>query len=579
MSLWSDILSTQIVSFSQWGLIISMSALLIRSVFIQLGRTLSFANFPKNIRYYNVPAQNGFTYVLYGFITIQSITLILSLFSGAYLYSFLYLANIGVFTVLTLNSYRSANGNRNLTYYESQYNQILTLSEFLPKQQEQLQTMQTEMQSFQSLLEERKKAFHPYVQGDFLPNSLKHYESLRSIYQDVLSENLEQKLRTLKEEFERGVKAYVENNSFVQLTTVDSSLPSQKGFNELLSKNVEVLNHDTKNLAPILFQDFSKYDETEIIEIIDLATKYRFSVTSNEIDHILERVKTLPSKTQLLNRLYSSNAITAPIIIQYLEQDQDWIITPQMYDILKPGELSNVLSLLVEKDLLQSTRKFLQQLPALKLQILYRITREVKNSTSELILEFRSFLPLRFMFSDPSTMYFDMYNALLASGHRLNIGTYDGISFGDAIIQNNDLIMSTYQNKYNETSELRRSFESIKLDLLSSNLRQSSMIRLETAMELFYQYAVNLKQKEATVLFQLLEGCFLIEETDRLKVEQFLTNQGQAVVSATSVTKHNESGVSKLKRLLKSEPALIKQIMSRIEQQRQSYDRLLEWVK
>jgi hypothetical protein len=578
MSLWSDVLSTQIVSFSQWGLILSIGVLVIRSAQIKSGRTLSFANFPKNIRYYDVPVQSRLTYILYGLITIQTLVLFLSVLSGAYLYSLLYLANIGVFTILILNTYRAANGNRNLTYYESQYGQILKLSEFLPKQQEQLQTMQKELQSFELLVEERKKVFKPYLKGDFLPDSLKHYESLKSIYQDVLSENLELKLRKLKEEFERGVKAYVAGNPNVSLSPIESTLPNQKGFNNLLNKNIEVLNNDTKNLAPILFQDFSKYDEKEIINIIDLATKYRFTVTSNEIDRILERVKALPSKAELLNRLYSSNAITAPIIIYYLEQDQDWIITPQMYDILKPGELSNVLSLLVEKNLLQSTRKFLQQLPALKLQILYRITREVKNPTSELILEFRSFLPLRFMFSDPSTMYFDMYNALVDSGNRIGIGL-SSAGLSEAIIRNKDLIMNTYQNKYEETSALRRSFEAIKLDLLSSNLRQSTMIRLETAMELFYQYAVNLKQKEATVLFQLLEGCFLIEETDRIKVEHFLANQGHLVSSGNSIVKHNESGISKLKRLLKTEPALIKQIMSRIEQQRQSYDRLLEWVK
>jgi hypothetical protein len=279
-----------------------------------------------------------------------------------------------------------------------------------------------------------------------------------------------------------------------------------------------------------------------------------------------------------LNLLYSSNAITAPIIIQYLEQDQDWIITTQMYDILKAGELSNILSLLVEKNLLQSTRKFLQKLPALKLQILYRITREVKNPTSELILEFRSFLPLRFMFSDPSTMYFNMYNALKNIGKASGLGSQEDKTLQTSMIQDKELILRTYQNEYDRSSDLRSQFESVKLDFLSSNLKNSSMIRLEAAMELFYQYAVNLRQQEAQVLYELLEALYFIEETDRLKLEEFQTNQGIQVPAQMSLSNYNDNGKTKLKRLIGKHQSLIKQLMSRIEQQRQSYDRLLEMV-
>jgi hypothetical protein len=104
------------------------------------------------------------------------------------------------------------------------------------------------------------------------------------------------------------------------------------------------------------------------------------------------------------------------------------------------------------------------------------------------------------------------------------------------------------------------------------------MIRLEAAMELFYQYAVNLRQQEAQVLYELLEALYFIEETDRLKLEEFQTNQGIQVPAQMSLSNYNDNGKTKLKRLIGKHQSLIKQLMSRIEQQRQSYDRLLEMV-
>ena len=578
MTLLSDIFAYAIITISLWSLFLSVILYVVREWSISSGRKLSFSNFPRNLKSYNLTATNGIAFAMYVFIGSQVLFLILSIFGGAYLYSFLYLTNMGVGTLLWLYSLAPASANRDLSRYQRNYDEIVKLAESLPKQAALLQQMEVELKEFESLILERKNEFSKFIDGDFLSDSQAHYEQLKNIYQQEKSNNLQAKISSLKADFENAVKAFVINNVNVPIPQADISTSSGKAFNDLIIKNTDVISADTKKLSVLLFQDFSTYDEKEIIEIIRLATKYRFSVTSVEIDRILHRVKTLPSKADLLNLLYSSNAITAPIIIQYLEQDQDWIITTQMYDILKAGELSNILSLLVEKNLLQSTRKFLQKLPALKLQILYRITREVKNPTSELILEFRSFLPLRFMFSDPSTMYFNMYNALKNIGEASGLGSQEDKTLQTSMIQDKELILKTYQNEYDRSSDLRSQFESVKLDFLSSNLKNSSMIRLEAAMELFYQYAVNLRQQEAQVLYELLEALYFIEETDRLKLEEFQTNQGIQVPAQMSLSNYNDNGKTKLKRLIGKHQSLIKQLMSRIEQQRQSYDRLLEMV-
>jgi len=578
MTLLSDIFAYAIITISLWSLFLSVILYVVREWSISSGRKLSFSNFPRNLKSYNLTATNGIAFAMYVFIGSQVLFLILSIFGGAYLYSFLYLTNMGVGTLLWLYSLAPASANRDLSRYQRNYDEIVKLAESLPKQAALLQQMEVELKEFESLILERKNEFSKFIDGDFLSDSQVHYEQLKNIYHQEKSNNLQAKISSLKADFENAVKAFVINNVNVPIPQADISTSSGKAFNDLIIKNTDVISADTKKLSVLLFQDFSTYDEKEIIEIIRLATKYRFSVTSVEIDRILHRVKTLPSKADLLNLLYSSNAITAPIIIQYLEQDQDWIITTQMYDILKAGELSNILSLLVEKNLLQSTRKFLQKLPALKLQILYRITREVKNPTSELILEFRSFLPLRFMFSDPSTMYFNMYNALKNIGEASGLGSQEDKTLQTSMIQDKELILKTYQNEYDRSSDIRSQFESVKLDFLSSNLKNSSMIRLEAAMELFYQYAVNLRQQEAQVLYELLEALYFIEETDRLKLEEFQTNQGIQVPAQMSLSNYNDNGKTKLKRLIGKHQSLIKQLMSRIEQQRQSYDRLLEMV-
>jgi hypothetical protein len=98
-------------------------------------------------------------------------------------------------------------------------------------------------------------------------------------------------------------------------------------------------------------------------------------------------------------------------------------------------------------------------------------------------------------------------------------------------------------------------------------------------MELFYQYVVNLREQEANVLFDFLEAIFFLEETDPIKVEEYMANKGRPIGFSLSLLKHREYGKKRLKEIINKERVLIKQLISRIEQGRLSYDRLLEMVK
>lgn len=580
MTLLNDVFATQIIIASISALLIIVALFLSNEFVIAKNRVISFKNYPRNVQYYNVPEQGILSVFLGILLFSQAIFILLTILSAAYLFSVILLINSITATILLMYTFGASLGNRDLSLFTREYQKILKLEELGKKQEEQAVVMSAELDTFRVDIETRKSEFKDLVSVETFTRSAKKYGELEDILLTMERTNVASTIPSLQSEFEDVVNHYIATSKKKKISDVATTLEEEKTFYDIIDAKQGIINDDTKDLAKVLFADFSKYDESQIIQIIDLATKYRFSVTAHEIDQILERVKSLSSKSELLNRLYSSNAITAPIVIRYLEQDQDWIITPQMYDILKPGELSNILSLLVEKDLYSSAKKFLQQLPALKLQILYRVTREVINPTSELILEFREFLPLKFLFSDPSTMYFNMYNALIGVGDTIGDQLADlALPLGDAIIQNKEMILHRYQDSYEESADLRRQFEGVKLNLLSSNLRQSLLIRLETAMELFYQYVVNLKVREAQALFNLLEAVFLIEETDRLKTEEYLANRGTAVAAATSISKHVDNGKAKLKRIIKTEATLMKQIISRVEQSRLSYDRLLEMVR
>jgi hypothetical protein len=578
MSLFSDVFATQIIFYSQFALIAIVVFFFAQEWVLSTRRKPSFVSYANNVSAFDVPEWGTTQLLLTLLIVAQFILLGLAVLSGAFIYAIVYLANLSVLSIVWMFSLVGFATNRNLTVFKKDFQRIHNLLEMLPKQEERLASYNQQYDYFKVRVDQRHSEFASFVSGNTFTISYGKLVELRELIKEIKQFNLVKQIDSLKNEFETALIAYIATNHKKTLTTVSDSIPNESALDDILTGVDKYLADDTKQVSKELFKDFSNHDEATIIRIIDLATKYRFSVTSKEIDMILERVKVLPSKSELLNRLYSSNAITAPVIIGYLEQNQDWIITPQMYDILKSGELSNVLSLLVEKDLFQSAKKFLQQLPVLKLQILYRVTGEANNPTSDLILEFRSFLPLRFMFSDPSTMYFNMYNALVETNAMKEFFD-ESFPLSEEIIKNKTSIMEQYQEEYERTSALRQRFESVKLNLLSSNLRQSSLIKLETAMELFYQYVVNLRQAEATLLFDFLEAVFFVEETDPIKIEEYLTNKGTPVGASVSMIKHHESGKSKLKQLLNKERVLIKQLMSRVEQTRQAYDRLLEMVK
>lgn len=577
MTLFSDVFANQLVFISQWGIIFTVGFFLLHEWLLSLRRKPSFASFPKNITAYAVPELGMTQFFVSVLLISQFIFMGLALFSGAYLFGVVYLSNLSVLSIVWMFSMVNFATNRDLSVFNKDFKQIHDLSDKIPQHQERIKSFNEQYDHFKVRVDQRHKEFSPFVGSNTFVVSYGKLAELRDLVSQLNKLDLSKQIDSLKAEFEASLLEYISTKRKEPLKKVTDSIPIETSLNDILQNIEKYLSEDTKEVSEQMFQDFSNHNEATIIRIIDIATKYRFTVTSTQIDLILERVKALPSKSELLNRLYMSNAITAPVIINYLEQDQDWIITPQMYEILQSGELSNVLSLLVEKNLIQSAKMFLQQLPVLKLQILYRVTGEVKNQTSDLILEFRSFLPLRFLFSDPSTMYFNMYNSLVQSN---SMNEFDNaIPLSEQIISEKSKITELYQKEYEASSELRQRFESVKLNLLSSNLRQSSLIKLETAMELFYQYVVNLREVEANVLFDFLEAIFFLEETDPIKVEEYMVNKGKPIGDSVLLLKHREYGKKRLKEIINKERVLIKQLISRIEQVRLSYDRLLEMVK
>ena len=577
MTLFSDVFANQLVFISQWGIIFTVGFFLLHEWLLSLRRKPSFASFPKNITAYAVPELGMTQFFVSVLLISQFIFMGLALFSGAYLFGVVYLSNLSVLSIVWMFSMVNFATNRDLSVFNKDFKQIHDLSDKIPQHQERIKSFNEQYDHFKVRVDQRHKEFSPFVGSNTFVVSYGKLAELRDLVSQLNKLDLSKQIDSLKAEFEASLLEYISTKRKEPLKKVTDSIPIETSLNDILQNIEKYLSEDTKEVSEQMFQDFSNHNEATIIRIIDIATKYRFTVTSTQIDLILERVKALPSKSELLNRLYMSNAITAPVIINYLEQDQDWIITPQMYEILQSGELSNVLSLLVEKNLIQSAKMFLQQLPVLKLQILYRVTGEVKNQTSDLILEFRSFLPLRFLFSDPSTMYFNMYNSLVQSN---SMNEFDNaIPLSEQIISEKSKITELYQKEYEASSELRQRFESVKLNLLSSNLRQSSLIKLETAMELFYQYVVNLREVEANVLFDFLEAIFFLEETDPIKVEEYMVNKGKPIGDKVLLLKHREYGKKRLKEIINKERVLIKQLISRIEQVRLSYDRLLEMVK
>lgn len=577
----TELFAGNIIVFLQLGLVGLTLIFIIGELQIQRGRKVSFVNFLSNVKYYNLPESRSIQFFVFIIMISQFILMLLVLFSGAYLYAIIYLINVAVSSIIYMFSTSAAVGNRDLNQFTADYHQIKQMETTASTQTEMIMQMDERLNEFINKTNSLRSEFSKFTTEPIFMKSKERIMKMDEAIGLARKNDLANQVKVLKDRFEVTVIGFINSGIIQPLNVETSEVPGVTEFERLISTANDLLPEDIQHASELIFSDFSTFDAIAISELIEIATKHNISVTEDDIKRILNRIGQLSQKDDLLNRLYTSKAITPEIISSYLENDQDWIITNQMYSILSQGDLSSILILLVEKDLLKSTKRFLQSLPADKLQILFRVTGEVKNRTSNLIIEFRNFLPLKFLFSDPSTMFFNMYSALRDTDLDLNsfIDDSDRSRLRKDIIENKEIIKEKYNLSYAKSSNLRSRFESVKLNLLSSNLRDSSLIRLESSIELFYQYVVNLRSKEASVLFDFLEAIFLIEETDKFKVEEFMTNKDASNVVSMTTAKYVETGKSKLRQLLRSEKTLIQQIVSRIELTRLSFDKISELVK
>lgn len=577
----TELFAGNIIVFLQLGLVGLTLIFIIGELQIQRGRKVSFVNFLSNVKYYNLPESRSIQFFVFIIMISQFILMLLVLFSGAYLYAIIYLINVAVSSIIYMFSTSAAVGNRDLNQFTADYRQIKQMETTASTQTEMIMQMDERLNEFINKTNSLRSEFSKFTTEPIFMKSKERIMKMDEAIGLARKNDLANQVKVLKDRFEVTVIGFINSGIIQPLNVETSEVPGVTEFERLISTANDLLPEDIQHASELIFSDFSTFDAIAISELIEIATKHNISVTEDDIKRILNRIGQLSQKDDLLNRLYTSKAITPEIISSYLENDQDWIITNQMYSILSQGDLSSILILLVEKDLLKSTKRFLQSLPADKLQILFRVTGEVKNRTSNLIIEFRNFLPLKFLFSDPSTMFFNMYSALRDTDLDLNsfIDDSDRSRLRKDIIENKEIIKEKYNLSYAKSSNLRSRFESVKLNLLSSNLRDSSLIRLESSIELFYQYVVNLRSKEASVLFDFLEAIFLIEETDKFKVEEFMTNKDASNVVSMTTAKYVETGKSKLRQLLRSEKTLIQQIVSRIELTRLSFDKISELVK
>ena len=581
MTLWTDVFANSIALNMQIMMVVVTVFFVLSEIQIASGRKISFANFLTNQKFYNLSSPRIVQILIIGLLAVQFVLMLLSLAGSGVLYAALYLINVAVMSILWMFSLSAEAGNLDLSRFSPDFRTIKRMEASLDTQKELIKSMQDELNSFETKVRQVRGEFSTFTTTPIFENSKNHVRDLHNAIEKAKNNDINRQVQALKKDFEQRVIRYVRQEIYVPTSIKEQEIPGVTEFQQLITSTNDVLKDDINHSTSFIFADFSTFSEADIIGIIELAKKYGLSVTEVEVRRILDRVAKLNNKQELINLLYKANGITAEIIISYLEDNQDWIITPQMYEILNQGNLSSILGLLINKNLIESAKRFLQSLPANKLQILYRVTGEVKNETADLIIEFRHFLPLKYLFSDPSTMYFNMFSALQDSDIDLlsMIDDSDPQTLRKGLIVNKKTIKEKYELAYQKSSNLRTQFEAVKLNLLSSNLQQSGLIRLESSIELFYQYVINLRQKEAKILFEFLEAIFLIEETDKLKVEDLIKNKGTSPNPGMSIAKYIETGKSKLRQLLRTEKALLRQIISRVEVARLGYDQLELLVK
>ena len=488
-----------------------------------------------------------------------------------------------ILTYLFINEVTIPKKSRDLSYFDKKHTAIKNaisnktlLTRILDNYKKNLELSKTEWQEITKTLEKLTTIKIPSTYG----KSIVDLENLLANFEKQLSgfDN------NCIAKFDKSLRLFVRNNKQVEILFDEITVPEEASVVNAFTRIKEEIE---KMISDYAYEIISKHfltNEEALLKTLDLCKKYNIDYRT-WIDEIFGCIDSFKDKNIPVEYLFSEKALNESDLLKANGFGFSWVFDYDIYLYFSKNEFAEILSKLISLESEDSIRLILKHLKSDRIQYFEEIVskQEEKNKCSDLIQAYIGLFKVDYGFTDKTNMYENMAYSLSRYFKLKGGDSYQkiyAIISSEKFASNKDYISSEYVKAKNEINQMRNAY----IDTIISYRNSSSFNKLfdvDRCLSLYQEYVANLNVEKIEILILLLDSIILIEEKNRSVVETVI-NCLKTIKKASlmyegklTIKQSEEIGRSILNNLLEKSNKELLTILSRIEKERMSYEKLV----
>lgn len=488
-----------------------------------------------------------------------------------------------ILTYLFINEVTIPKKSRDLSYFDKKHTAIKNaisnktlLTRILDNYKKNLELSKTEWQEITKTLEKLTTIKIPSTYG----KSIVDLENLLANFEKQLSgfDN------NCTAKFDKSLRLFVRNNKQVEILFDEITVPEEASVVNAFTRIKEEIE---KMISDYAYEIISKHfltNEEALLKTLDLCKKYNIDYRT-WIDEIFGCIDSFKDKNIPVEYLFSEKALNESDLLKANGFGFSWVFDYDIYLYFSKNEFAEILSKLISLESEDSIRLILKHLKSERIQYFEEIVskQEEKNKCSDLIQAYIGLFKVDYGFTDKTNMYENMAYSLSRYFKLKGGDSYQkiyAIISSEKFASNKDYISSEYVKAKNEINQMRNAY----IDTIISYRNSSSFNKLfdvDRCLSLYQEYVANLNVEKIEILILLLDSIILIEEKNRSVVETVI-NCLKTIKKASlmyegklTIKQSEEIGRSILNNLLEKSNKELLTILSRIEKERMSYEKLV----
>ena len=488
-----------------------------------------------------------------------------------------------ILTYLFINEVTISKKSRDLSYFDKKRTAIKNaisnktlLTRILDNYKKNLELSKTEWQEITKTLEKLTTIKIPSTYG----KSIVDLENLLANFEKQLSgfDN------NCIAKFDKSLRLFVRNNKQVEILFDEITVPEEASVVNAFTRIKEEIE---KMISDYAYEIISKHfltNEEALLKTLDLCKKYNIDYRT-WIDEIFGCIDSFKDKNIPVEYLFSEKALNESDLLKANGFGFSWVFDYDIYLYFSKNEFAEILSKLISLESEDSIRLILKHLKSERIQYFEEIVskQEEKNKCSDLIQAYIGLFKVDYGFTDKTNMYENMAYSLSRYFKLKGGDSYQkiyAIISSEKFASNKDYISSEYAKAKNEINQMRNAY----IDTIISYRNSSSFNKLfdvDRCLSLYQEYVANLNVEKIEILILLLDSIILIEEKNRSVVETVI-NCLKTIKKASlmyegklTIKQSEEIGRSILNNLLEKSNKELLTILSRIEKERMSYEKLV----